>query len=45
MHKPFIGNCAWEWQVGSIVIQFHHNDVFNWREYATFWRFNIWRAR
>lgn len=42
MRKPFIGNCAVEWQVGKLVMQFCHNDKFNWRENASGpWRFNF----
>ena len=44
IHKPFVGTMSIEWQVGRTVIQFCHNDNWNWREYATFWRFNIWRV-
>lgn len=45
VHKPLIGTCALEWQVGDLVMQFHHNDVFNWREYGTIWRFSFWLCR
>jgi hypothetical protein len=44
LHKPFKGNCAYEWQIGRVVFQFHHNNTFNWCKHATLWRFNIWRA-
>jgi hypothetical protein len=44
-HKPFKGFMAYEWQIGYTVFQFCHNDKWNWREYATFWRFNVWRTR
>lgn len=45
LHKPFKGFMSYEWQIGSVVFQFCHNDNWNWREYATFWRINIWRVR
>ena len=45
MRKPFKGFMAYEWQIGSIVFQFCHNDKWNWKEYGTFWRFNIWRDK
>ena len=44
MHKPFKGLVAYEWQIGKHVFQFCYNDKFNWRAYATCWRFNYFKA-
>ena len=44
VHRTFKWFCAYEWQIGKHVFQFCYNDKFNWREYATFWRFNYFRA-
>lgn len=40
MHRPFIGTVALEWQIGRLVLQFCHNDKFNWRQYGKLWRLN-----
>jgi hypothetical protein len=44
MHKPFKGICAYEWQIGPFVMQFCYNNVWNWRKYGTFWRFNFFKV-
>lgn len=43
VHRPYKGIMAYEWRVGRTVFQFCHNDMWNWREYATLWRINVLR--